>query len=68
MKENSRDGNTLILNTRTVRALEQAGVPRSSFNVIDQTGNDFFEGLLSGQLRRNNLTSEGISTVRRTGR
>jgi len=60
-----RDGNTLILNTRTTAALEQAGVPRSSFNVIDRTGDEFFEGLLTGQLERNKLTSAGIPTVRR---
>jgi uncharacterized protein RhaS with RHS repeats len=58
-----RGGNTLILNTRTVQALERAGVPRSSFNVINRTGDEFFEGLLSGQLQHNNPTSGGISSV-----
>ena len=56
-----RGGNVLILNTRTAMALERAGVPRSAFNVIDRTGDEFFEGLLSGQLDRNNLTSAGIA-------
>jgi hypothetical protein len=60
-----RDGNTLILNTRTTVALEQAGVPRSAFNVVDRTGDPYFEGLLTGQLERNNLTSAGVSTVTR---
>jgi hypothetical protein len=60
-----RDGNTLILNTRTTAALEQAGVPRSSFNVIDRTGDKFFEGLLTDQLERNSLTSAGVRTVKR---
>lgn len=54
-----RDGNTLILNTRSATALTRAGVPRSSWNVINRTGDDFFEGLLSDQLRRNGLGSDG---------
>lgn len=62
-----RDGNTLILNTRTSQALIQAGIPRSQWNAVNQTGNAFSESLLSGQLNRNKLTSEGISTVRPSG-
>ncbi len=54
-----RDGNTLILNTRSATALTRAGVPRYSWNVINRTGDDFFEGLLSGQLQRNGLDSSG---------
>lgn len=54
-----RDGNTLILNTRSATALTRAGVPRSSWNVLDRTGDDFFEGLLDNQLRRNGLDSNG---------
>ena len=62
-----RDGNTLILNTRTSQALTQAGIPRSQWVSIDRTGNQLFEELLDGQLSRNKLTSEGISTVRPSG-
>ena len=62
-----RDGNTLILNTRTSQALTQAGIPRSQWVSIDRTGNQLFEELLDGQLSRNKLTSEGISTVRSSG-
>jgi len=62
-----RDGNTLILNTRTSQALTQAGIPISQWNAIDRTGDDLFEELLTGQLSRNKLTSEGISTVRPSG-
>jgi hypothetical protein len=54
-----RDGNTLILNTRSAQALTRAGIPRESWSVINRTGDDFFEGLLSGQLSRNGLTSYG---------
>lgn len=59
-----RDGNTLILNTRSSQALTQAGIPRSQWNAVNRTGQDLYEGLLTGQLTRNKLTSEGISTVR----
>ena len=63
-----RDGNTLILNTRTSQALTQAGVPRSQWISVDRTGNQLFEQLLDEQLLRNKLTSEGISTVRLGGK
>ena len=62
-----RDGNTLILNTRTSQALTQAGIPRRQWSVINRTGDSLFEGLLTGQLERNKLTSEGILTVRPSG-
>lgn len=32
-----RDGNTLILNTRSAMALEKAGIPRSNWNAINVT-------------------------------
>ena len=62
-----RDGNILILNTRTSQALTQAGIPRNQWNAIDRTGDTWFEELLTGQLSRNRLTSEGISTVKPSG-
>ncbi len=62
-----RDGNTLILNTRTSQALTQAGISRSQWNAIDKTGDALFEELLTGQLSGNKLTLEGISTVRPSG-
>lgn len=54
-----RDGNTLILNTRSSQALIRAGIPRSAWNVVDRTGQAAFESRLSGQLSRSGLTSEG---------
>ena len=62
-----RDGNTLILNTRSAQALTNAGIPRSQWNAINRTGQAAYEARLTGQLTRNNLTSQGISTVRQTG-
>ncbi len=62
-----RDGNTLILNTRTSQALTRAGIPRSQWNAVNRTGDALFEELLTGQLTRNKLTSEGISTVGLSG-
>jgi hypothetical protein len=62
-----RDGNTLILNTRSVQALETAGIPRSEWTVMDRTGVAAYESRLTGQLTRNGLDSTGISSVRLTG-
>jgi len=49
-----RDGQTLILNTRTAKALEEAGIPRSAISTKDVTGDELKEGLLDNQLRRLN--------------
>jgi hypothetical protein len=54
-----RDGNTLISNTRSAQALTRAGIPRSDWNVINRTGDPFFENLVSGQLGRNGLDGSG---------
>lgn len=59
-----RNGNTLILNTRSAQALERAGVPRSRWNGVNRTGQAEYEARLTGQLRRNRLTEEGIQTPR----
>ena len=58
-----REGNVSIHNTRTVQALERAGIPRNAFNAIDRTGDEIFEDLVSAQLKRNNLTSRGARTA-----
>ena len=58
-----RDGNALILNTRSAQALEQAGISRGSWNAINMTGDAAAEARLTGQLGRNGLTSQGIPTV-----
>lgn len=58
-----KEGNTLILNTRSAQALEQAGVPRSQWNAVNVTGDAAAEARLAGQLQRNNLTSQGTPTV-----
>ena len=55
-----RAGSTLILNTRSAQALQQAGIPRSAWNAIDMTGDAAAQARLSGQLQRNGLTSQGI--------
>lgn len=61
-----RDGNTLILNTRSSQALTQAGIPRTQWNAKNRTGADMFEDMLTDQLKRNKLPSSGTSTVRRS--
>lgn len=62
-----RDGNTLILNTRSALALEQAGIPRSAWNVVNMTGDAAAQARLAAQLARNGLDSTGIGSVRITG-
>lgn len=62
-----RDGNTLILNTRSAQALEAAGIPRSQWNAVNRTGQADSERMLTDQLQRNRLASDGIGTVRRSG-
>jgi len=62
-----RDGQALILNTRSSAALTRAGVPRSQWNVANRTGQEFFENQLTNQLTRNRLTSAGASTIRQSG-
>lgn len=58
-----KEGNTLILNTRSAQALEQAGVPRSQWNAVNVSGDAAAEARLAGQFQRNNLTSQGTPTV-----
>jgi len=62
-----RDGNTLILNTRSSQALIQANIPRNQWNAVNRTGQQLYEDLLTGQLKRNNLSSVGVPTVRPSG-
>ncbi|MBV7270725.1 hypothetical protein KCG49_16170 [Winogradskyella sp. WHY3] len=62
-----RDGNTLILNTRSSAALTKAGIPRNQWNVVNRTGQEFYENQLTNQLTRNKLTSSGTSTIRQSG-
>jgi RHS repeat-associated protein len=56
-----RDGNTLILNTRTSEALRRAGIPRSRWNAVNVTGDEMFEDCLNKQLARNQLTTKGFA-------
>ncbi|MBX3322118.1 MAG: hypothetical protein KF757_03925 [Phycisphaeraceae bacterium] len=58
-----RDGNTLMLNTRSAQALQAAGIPRAQWNAVNMTGNAAAEARLTGQLQRNGLGNQGISTV-----
>ena len=62
-----REGNTLILNTRSSVALIKAGIPRSNWNVVNRTGQEFYENLLSAQLQRNKLSNAGTNIIRQSG-
>lgn len=61
-----RNGQTIILNTRSSVALIEAGIPKSSWHVINRTGDAFFEGELTKQFLRNGFTS-GTNVIRQTG-
>lgn len=61
-----RDGKMIILNTRSAQALIKAGIPRAKWYGINRTGVAAFEARLTGQLKRNKLTSSGVSKVNRT--
>ena len=58
-----KDGQSLILNTRSAQALERAGIPRSQWYAVNMTGDAAAEARLAGQLQRNNLTNSGTPTV-----
>lgn len=60
-----RNGQTFILNTRSSAALMQAGIPRSVWNIVNQTGVSSFERMLTGQLGRNGLIN-GINTIKQS--
>jgi hypothetical protein len=61
------DGNTLIVNTRSSLALTQGGIPQSSWNLIDMTGNADVMNSIGARLGNNGLSSAGTSTLRITG-
>lgn len=59
-----RDGNTLILNTRSAMALTRAEIPRSSWNVVDRTGDDFSRA--SSMANFDAMASTAAATCSRT--
>jgi RHS repeat-associated protein len=61
------DGNTLIVNTRSSLALYQAGIPESSWNIIDLSGDPQVVNDISKRLANNELTTSGTPTLRITG-
>jgi hypothetical protein len=62
-----RGAGLLGFDTRSMLALREANVPLSEWTLIDQTGNETFEGALSDRLIANGLTSAGTDTIRITG-
>ena len=52
-----------MLNTCSTVALIEAGIDRSAWFAVDETGNARLEELLSGQLDRNKLTDVGVDFV-----
>jgi hypothetical protein len=62
-----RDGNRLIVNTRSSLALRQAGIPESQWSLIDRTAVPEVQARISERLLRNQLDNAGASTLRITG-
>jgi hypothetical protein len=55
-----RDGNPIILNTRSANALIRAGIPHAEWVVVDRTGEVGYEARLDDQLENNGLGSDGF--------
>jgi hypothetical protein len=62
------DGNTLIINTRSASALEEAGIPRAAWTLENVTNDPAAMQNIEARLAHNGLTSTGTPTVRITGR
>jgi hypothetical protein len=62
-----RDGNRLIVNTRSSLALRQAGIPEAQWNLINRTGVAEVEANITQRLLRNGLGNEGTEVLRITG-
>lgn len=62
-----RDGNKLLLNTRSSLALKRAGIPESNWVMVNKTGDSFLEQMLTQRLMKNGLTNAGTETLRITG-
>jgi RHS repeat-associated protein len=63
----TREGTRLAMNTRSLLALRQAGVPASQIRYVNVTGQARPEAVLSQRLANNGLTGSGIRTIRVTG-
>jgi RHS repeat-associated protein len=62
------DGNALIFDTRSSLALLRANVPQEQWNLINVTGDSFFEGQIKQRLENNSLTSEGTDFIQITSK
>jgi hypothetical protein len=59
------EGNDLIDNTRSALALRRAGIPQSSWTLVDATATD--TAAIEARLIKNGLTAEGTDVLRITG-
>ncbi len=57
----------LGFDTRSMLALRQANIPLSDWSLIDQTGSEPFESILTQRLAANGLTNAGTDTLRISG-
>ncbi|GIW99412.1 MAG: hypothetical protein KatS3mg111_2745 [Pirellulaceae bacterium] len=63
----TKEGQVLILNTRSAEALRRAGIPRDDWHGVDISGNIEALRRLAGQLRRNRLGHQGFPNPRSSG-
>ena len=59
-----RDGVMVINNNRSAVVLQRAGIDISKWNLINRTGQDFYENSVSNQLLNNNLPSAGSKSIK----
>ncbi len=58
-----RDGQRLIVNTRSSLALRQAGIPQSQWNLVNRTGVEAVEQNITNRLLCNSLDNAGTPEV-----
>jgi RHS repeat-associated protein len=61
------DGVRLIYNTRSALALTRAGIPQSSWHIIDMSASPIVRGRIQDRLIKNGLTNQGTDVLRITG-
>jgi RHS repeat-associated protein len=59
-----RNGQTLIVNTRSSIALKNAGISYENWNVVNRTGQEWFEKTITQRLANNKLTEAGTNMIR----
>jgi len=62
-----KDGNRLVVNTRSSLALRQAGIPEGQWKIVDVTEDAVARARIAARLSNNGLDSQGADVIRITG-